>query len=78
MTKHLMLTLNFPKAQKSCTCSAGYYSLVVLVNSIGMISSLLFWQGVASKDDLFLFGREGCSHFGPDLYATLRVSSANT
>ena len=33
----------FPKSTKKLTCSAGYYSLVVLVNSIGMISSLLFW-----------------------------------
>jgi len=30
-------------------------------------------MGVASEDDMFLFGREGCSHFGPDLYATLRI-----
>ena len=26
---------------------------------------------------MFLFGRDGCSHFGPDLYATLRVSAMN-
>lgn len=29
---------------------------------------------MASEDDVFPFGRDGCSHFGPDLYATLRVS----
>ena len=33
---------------------------------------------MASEDDMFLFGRDGCSHFGPDLYATLRVSGKNT
>lgn len=30
-------------------------------------------MGVASEDDMFLFGRDGCSHHGPDLYATLRI-----
>lgn len=30
---------------------------------------------MASEDDVFPFGRDGCSHFGPDLYATLRVSA---
>ena len=32
---------------------------------------------MASEDDVFPFGRDGCSHFGPDLYATLRVSAMN-
>ena len=32
---------------------------------------------MASEDDVFPFGRGGCSHFGPDLYATLRVSAMN-
>ena len=26
-----------------------------------------------SDDDMFHFGREGCSHFSPDLYLLLRV-----
>ncbi|XP_020622460.1 protein PFC0760c-like isoform X2 [Orbicella faveolata] len=30
-------------------------------------------MGVASEDDVFPFGQDGCSHFGPDLYATLRI-----
>lgn len=30
---------------------------------------------MASEDDVFPFGRDGCSHFGPDLYVTLRVSA---
>lgn len=32
---------------------------------------------MAAEDDVFPFGREGCSHFGPDLYVTLRVSAVN-
>lgn len=32
---------------------------------------------MASEDDVFPFGQDGCSHFGPDLYATLRVSAMN-
>ena len=43
-----------------------------------VISACVSFKGVASEDDMFLFGREGCSHFGPDLYATLRVKQLNT
>lgn len=56
--------------------ATSYHDMLPQVSTF-FLYNLVSLKGVASEDDMFLFGRDGCSHFGPDLYATLRVSPMN-